>query len=96
MAELPGSFVAGPRRPKPSIGRQRDRKRRRERDGCSAGGDSRGPRRRQGDHWRVGDAVEVLWHGKPYDGTVCALNDADEQALVAYDPPFDRYPPEWR
>lgn len=46
--------------------------------------------------WKVGAAVEVLWHGKPYDGTVCALDDKTEKALVAYDPPFDRYPPEWR
>ena len=44
----------------------------------------------------VGTAVEFLWHGKPYDGTVRALDEAGERALVAYDPPFDRYPPEWR
>ena len=46
--------------------------------------------------WRVGDAVEVLWRGKPYDGVVRALEDSAGRALVAYDPPFDRYPPEWR
>ena len=46
--------------------------------------------------WSVGDAVEVLWHGKPYDGTVTRLDTAGERTLVAYDPPFDRYRPEWR
>ena len=46
--------------------------------------------------WRVGDKVEVLWHGKPYDGTVREVNDTDGRVLVGYDPPFDRYEPEWR
>lgn len=64
------------------------------------GSESRGARRKQDEpqrsNWRVGDAAEVLWHGKPYDATVRAINGTEARVLVSYDPPFDCYPAEWR
>lgn len=47
-------------------------------------------------HWQCGCSVEVFWRGKPYDGTIEQLDTIGRRALVAYDPPFDKYSPEWR